>query len=1214
MDTLEKLLFELNSTVTGGEDSDSGGEAQNIVANIEAYVWASQLSDADVDYLLFILCSSNSPPSLLIFLNSTVRLKPFVKSKCSALKFLSTLVKFIGPSVSNYSIAILSSCIEQLRIEDSNEVKAACIMPIRQLFHLWKRDFVLDAAEVELENIYKVLMEVYNHKKATSTIQYEALVTLGHLIRIYHIHEATTAIVETVLDIAVSVLNRNFSVGKKSAKNTSPDLTSIAGAFSCLDMCITHFEERFQGNGDLWRQLMMALSGINQESVFRYAMVGKALRLIKNHATLFRDIIGINIATSYQLTVACFFSDKSACKKHAEEAILALLSEYSAFVCHSILSPESKSVSPTSGKMLAHIVADFLKYLDNAAVSSAKSIILSVKGLTVIAPAIAHVRPDEIGKINLVDKLISTCEYVLLKMQVRGQGDDGDESAGTSVILQHSAKMILRKAQFLTAIVTNISFKISEQHQGQIQNVRSISHEVFSYILGLASDIAIGYSRLWGMSQSAAKQSICLLFMSVSSVICYPFTSVLDEAMGQIVPCLFLRSISRMEHFENVELSAIDRSTGESDDRLHYIYSLLWKELLSPSELDTVRLLRSMSFQTPSASDAEPKQYSNVVVPVLINYILAETMKNVQAFDISYELSRSDGDDMNSSAPIPNNPADQELLLNLASMWEDIGPSLQCQLLLIAKNTIMSAGIRERLLHMLVSLLRCCSKRSEEWPMVSALYRLCSLFTSLCYQMSILCEVDGMASGGHLVEQFLCNYCEGVCRMVLNEFQHVELLNSAMRMLFDSPAPVLMSLPLKSHAIPLIVLSLQSGIQVRRCVSVVNALLDCNRLDDGHLGAILPSLEKYLQISSTKSTASEDDRHRRQVKKQVHTSSAVFNDSYDENDDMSGFDISIDILRLLGRLGGKNKLILERPEEVIFTSLSWACFENKLQVKLPVQFDGDSNSRSQGSSIITLALGSLLPRVVELCFGTKDIERQIIVNAAESLHAIVLVLIGQSVNDVANPSEGKQFTEMFETILPTILVLSVSTDVAIRNIFDGLVLQLIHWLSGPQTVHRSSSTHLTEMALVLLDGLLDGVGKVTGPSRPSLPSRSQSSYASYADMCNRMLVEMFRWLQKTTVDSSADSLVDDSSQSFLRLSADSLLNRLLVLSVHPCSEKRLGSANVLNNLYIFIREDSTLILKYILRILFSLMNSVKQVGSSQEVQCILNIVEILTAT
>jgi hypothetical protein len=75
-----ELLFDLHSCI---DEPDSVLDSHFLVQNIESYLYQLELSGTELEYVLFFLCQSESPPNLLQFLIRTVRtkFKDFVKAK-----------------------------------------------------------------------------------------------------------------------------------------------------------------------------------------------------------------------------------------------------------------------------------------------------------------------------------------------------------------------------------------------------------------------------------------------------------------------------------------------------------------------------------------------------------------------------------------------------------------------------------------------------------------------------------------------------------------------------------------------------------------------------------------------------------------------------------------------------------------------------------------------------------------------------------------------------------------------------------------------------------------------------------------------------------------------------------------------------------------------------------------------------------------------------
>ena len=127
---------------------------------------------------------------------------------------------------------------------------------------------------------------------------------------------------------------------------------------------------------------------------------------------------------------------------------------------------------------------------------------------------------------------------------------------------------------------------------------------------------------------------------------------------------------------------------------------------------------------------------------------------------------------------------------------------------------------------------------------------------------------------------------------------------------------------------------------------------------------------------------------------------------------------------------------------------------------------------------LSLALDSLLPRIVELCqsgsgtdsdastalVGSGD--RQARTAAAEALHSALTVMIGAAFeshrqsNTRGGADEDSDYASLYEKLLPAALSLSCSRDPVPRQLFSSLLSQLAKWFSNSRTVHKQEAEAL----------------------------------------------------------------------------------------------------------------------------------------------------------
>lgn len=71
--------------------------------------------------------------------------------------------------------------------------------------------------------------------------------------------------------------------------------------------------------------------------------------------------------------------------------------------------------------------------------------------------------------------------------------------------------------------------------------------------------------------------------------------------------------------------------------------------------------------------------------------------------------------------------------------------------------------------------------------------------------------------------------------------------------------------------------------------------------------------------------------------------------------------------------------------------------------------------------------------------------RQTKINACELLHAIVIYTIGKNVSEPESGGAQFRLTKIYHNIYPALFKLACDVDHFARNLFQPLVMQMIHW-------------------------------------------------------------------------------------------------------------------------------------------------------------------------
>jgi hypothetical protein len=405
-----------------------------------------------------------------------------------------------------------------------------------------------------------------------------------------------------------------------------------------------------------------------------------------------------------------------------------------------------------------------------------------------------------------------------------------------------------------------------------------------------------------------------------------------------------------------------------------------------------------------------------------------------------------------------------------------------------------------------------------------------------------------------------------------------ELLSAALSLILQAPRIILSDI---DDHVDSICLSLETGYQVELALRLLETYI--LRQEDkltalvNHLPRILKLLEQYLIVP--------DDTEVQQKSVQFNTKLAVRLKFLSLNSANELFNIQRCVLRILGRLGGHNQLMLQPQNELLKSSLAWSLNNNSVTVKFPLlgQMTPSASrylsqrltqSSTQQTEIIDvkLSMDRLLPRIVEIaCSQSGSTDRHAKLAAAESLHAIILLLLGSAATSPERKDRGdSDLATIYNKLLPAVISLSVDSEPMCSKLFEKLLFQIIHWFAGPQHVHDA------EIA-VLLDCLVDML--------------CTSTDTKVRNQCSNSLAEYFVWSLK---QSSRKDVVSGSAAT------DSLLMRLFVIAVHSQSTYRSGAISVLRKIYVLFREEAALVGKYALQIVFTLLKSLQLGGSDTD--------------
>ncbi|EFC47806.1 DNA dependent protein kinase catalytic subunit [Naegleria gruberi] len=367
------------------------------------------------------------------------------------------------------------------------------------------------------------------------------------------------------------------------------------------------------------------------------------------------------------------------------------------------------------------------------------------------------------------------------------------------------------------------------------------------------------------------------------------------------------------------------------------------------------------------------------------------------------------------------------------------------------------------------------------------------------------------------------------------------------------------------------------------------------------LPKVLPKLNPYLMVKHNSSVGIGEENSgadsdvvdvKKLLKGQTKNSIRKINDDKSKSQNKSSSDqtplgkVQLGVIRLLGKIGGDNILILNSAseKEADENIIRW---DTEQRVKFSMPFRDVK---------LELYFDSILPRITEL--AEKSSDRQTKIAACEFLHSLVLYMVGKNAyspqarqraqeiqlkqaeedekrkkqdnntNDedattIVVSTDPTPYFKIYEKIFPVLLRLSVDTEQVTKQLFEPLIFQLVHWLTQNMQYENKET-------MALLDAIID--------------SMSETTDGALRDQCSLLLNEFLKW-----------SVKHDKDGKFINVK--SLFQRLYSNIHHPNLFKRLGAIMAFNSMYKSFREVDSLVQRHVLDWLHNVIVSLKIVDN-----------------
>ncbi|XP_050085552.1 DNA-dependent protein kinase catalytic subunit-like [Anopheles aquasalis] len=193
-----------------------------------------------------------------------------------------------------------------------------------------------------------------------------------------------------------------------------------------------------------------------------------------------------------------------------------------------------------------------------------------------------------------------------------------------------------------------------------------------------------------------------------------------------------------------------------------------------------------------------------------------------------------------------------------------------------------------------------------------------------------------------------------------------------------------------------------------------------------------------------------------------------------------------------------------------------------------------------------IKLDSIIGRVAQLALGSSD--RATKLAACEILHTLILYLLGIHYQD--------ELTGLWGELCDYLLQLSCDTDVAVCQMFEPLLFQIVHYLTQPSKMNQKGTS-------ALLECLLNATAH-----------RQQSAVR---DLAVRALREFLQWANR---QSGGTASFEDR-----RRIKCTLLEGLRTYAMESNAARRYGAALAFNNLFRLLLQEDYHLVRYLVDLL-----------------------------
>ncbi|XP_069777633.1 DNA-dependent protein kinase catalytic subunit isoform X2 [Narcine bancroftii] len=1096
----QRQLSQLHNLLSRRDSKSASVESHNVVTNL-SHDFLDTSSESRLALLRSLIFSKDQ--GLLIFLRKSLSNEDFRDCREEVLKLVTAFVEKIKETVGTHACEIKDTCLVIYTKERFAKCKTAAL---DLLLVLLRSKICLQEFKIG-QMFNKFYGELAQKNKLSDTVLEKIYELLGVLAEVKPAEMLENS--EKLYRAFLSELKTQMTSATKK-----PKLLVVSGCLRGLMALMVNFTKSREEDPQTSKNIFdYALKAINRQfDMKRYAVPIAALRLFALHSNQFSTYLMDNCQTLFEAMSICCGHTNNEMKKAAYSALESFLKEIALQVKENAHLHEDK---------LQYFMQQFYKIIRTME-SSNKELSIAIRGYGLFAAPCKAVNSQYVDFMYI--ELIQRCKQMYLT-----EADTEDDN-------------IYQLPSFLDSI-SSVIFHIDK--------IPGVYTSVLERLIVVQID---GFPQYSTKMQPVCCHSIVKLFLALAEkgpVLWNFISTVVHQGLIRVCskPILLLR--------EGMENLGPGSDAQQSVRNSGVVTSGNWRVPSYKDYLDLFRIL--LDCEKMKVSGLVEVTFQTIESPLKsLNHLLYDefiksVLKIIEKLDMSVDKQSQSEDgasgDGNNGIVIPTSdptakmqptkPKDFIAFINLVEF---------CGVLLLEKHTEYFEHWMYRFGHELIL-------RSTQFPLVSGFYKLLSVAMKIAKKIKYfkgVCTKSGKQCHRN-AEKFACFALfakfgkEVATRM--KQYKD-ELLASCLIFVLSLPHEII-ELDVKTF-IPALQTTFKLGLSH---IPLANAGLDALEDWSAHLSKqtiqpyykeILPHLDGFLKTSVSSEFENNWDITRidtstkggnkfliRHLKKSTHLSM---------HEESPLATVRRRVVWLLGCLGGQiNRSLVTAVsfEEMMKKCVAWVA-EKALSFAVPF---ADMKP--------VIYLDSFLPRISELALAASD--RQTKVAACELLHSVVAYMLGKG----SQISEGQQETmyQLNRRVYPVLLRLGCDLDKVTSQLFEPLVMQLIHWLTN-NTKFESRDT------VALLETILDGI---VDPEDSTL-----------RDFCGKCVQEFLKWsIKQTTTQQQQRSPVNTKS----------LFKRLYSLALHPNTFRRLGAALAFNSVYREFREENALVDQFVFEIL-----------------------------